>query len=344
MTLTAVLIVALVCVAWLVPVPYAAMSPGPTANVLGEAEDHKPIIEIDGHRVYKTSGRLDLTTVAVSSPDQKLDLVSVLKGWLDPETAIVPYDYLYPGDPTPQQVEQRNAEAMQTSQQTAIAAALRQAGERVTPVVQVQAVVEKTPAVGKLRAGDTIVAVDGTRVTDREQVVELVGRHRPGEQVRFSIRRDGEPREVTITTTRAPDDPDRAFVGITPHNGFEFPFEVTVNLGQEIGGPSAGAMFALAIFDKLTPGALTGGQHIAGTGTIEPDGTIGPIGGIQQKIIGAREEGATTFLVPAANCADAVSADVDGIRLVKVETLDGAVKALERLAKDRDAKVPACAR
>jgi PDZ domain-containing protein len=149
---------------------------------------------------------------------------------------------------------------------------------------------------------------------------------------------------VTITTTRAPDDPDRAFVGITPHNGFKFPFEVTVNLGQEIGGPSAGAMFALAIFDKLTPGALTGGQHIAGTGTIEPDGTIGPIGGIQQKIIGAREEGATTFLVPAANCADAVSADVDGIRLVKVETLDGAVKALERLAKDRDAKVPACAR
>ncbi|MEQ7124143.1 PDZ domain-containing protein [Actinopolymorpha sp. B11F2] len=343
MTLTAVLLIALVAVAWLVPVPFAAMSPGPTENTLGTV-DGKPIVQISGHETFKTNGALDLTTVAVSSPDQKLDLISVIVGWIDPRVAVVPYDYLYPGDPTPEQVEQENAEAMQTSQQTAVAAALRQANEKVTPVVQVQAVVEDTPAVGRLKAGDVIVAVDGKHVTGAQDVVDIVGRHQPGDRIQFAVRRGDKDVDVSITTAKSPQDPGKAFVGITPFDGFEFPFKVTVNLGQDIGGPSAGTMFALAIVDKLTKGSLTGGHHIAGTGAIAADGTVQPIGGIQQKIAGAKENGAETFLVPAANCEAAAAAQVDGIRLVRVDTLRGAVQSLERLRDQPSARVPSCAR
>jgi Lon-like protease len=343
MTLTAVLLIALVAVAWLVPVPFAAMSPGPTENTLGKV-DGKPIVEIDGHETFKTDGALDLTTVAVSSPDQKLDLISAVVGWLDPTVAVVPYDYLYPGDPTPEQVEQQNAEAMQTSQQTAVAAALRQTKVKVTQVVQVQAVVDDTPAVGRLKAGDVIVAVDGTKVSDAQAVVDIVGRHKPGDRIEFALRRDDKDVDVTVTTAKSPQDPGKAFVGITPFDGFEFPFKVSINLGQDIGGPSAGTMFALAIVDKLTRGSLTGGRHIAGTGAIDADGTVQPIGGIQQKIAGAKENGATTFLVPAVNCPAAAAADIDGIRLVRVDTLAGAVKSLERLRDQPSARVPSCAR
>ncbi len=342
MTLTAVLLVALIAVAWLVPVPYAIMSPGPTENTLGNV-DGKPVVEIRGHRTYDTNGQLDLTTVAVSPPDQKLDLFSVLGGWIDPTVAVVPHDFLYPGDPSPQQVEQENVEAMQTSQQSAIAAALREAKQTVTSAVLVQAVIKDTPAVDKLKAADVILTVDGTTVTDEQQVVSLVGKHKPGDPIRFSVRRDGRQVDVTVVAGKNPDDPKRAFVGINPHNGYEFPFDVRINLGQDIGGPSAGTMFALAIVDKLTPDKLTDGKHIAGTGTIEGDGRVGPIGGIQQKIAGARDKGATTFLVPSDNCAAAAGAHVDGIRLVRIKTLTSAVDSLEALRRDPGAKVPSCA-
>ncbi len=341
MALTAVLLVALVAIAWLVPVPYVAMSPGPTENTLGTV-DGKPIIRIAGHKTYPTDGRLDLTTVAVTSPDQSLDLIGVISGWLDPTVAVVPRDYVYPPNQTAQQVEQQNAEDMQNSQETAIAAGLREVGVKVPSAVVVQSVVKGAPAVGKLRAGDVIMSVDGQAVSNRDQVVELVRKHRPGSAVRFDVRRDGKPLEVSVTAAKAPDDPNRAFVGIGPRDGFEFPFKVTVNLGQDIGGPSAGTMFALAIVDKLTPGSLTDGKHIAGTGEITADGKVGPIGGIQQKIAGAKKDGATTFLVPADNCPAAAGADVSGIRLVKIATLKDAVHALEILAKDADAKVPSC--
>lgn len=343
MTLTAVLLVALVALAWLVPVPYVAMSPGPIENTLGNV-DGKPIIKIDGRRTYPTTGKLDLTTVAVTSPDQKLDIAGVIAGWVDPSVAVVPRDFVYPPDQTPAEVQQQNAEQMETSQQSAIAAAMREVGVKVPSAVQVRAVVEKSPAVGRLKAADIIVAVDGTKTTSAQQVVDLVGRHKPGDRIRLSVRRADKPLDVTVTTGRAPDDRNRAFVGIQPFDGYDFPFPVTVNLGQDIGGPSAGTMFALAIVDKLTADNLTGGKHIAGTGTIEADGKVGPIGGIQQKIAGAKEGGASTFLVPADNCRAAAGAPTDGIRLVRIATLHDAVTALEALRKNPNAQVASCAR
>ena len=123
---------------------------------------------------------------------------------------------------------------------------------------------------------------------------------------------------------------------------FDFPIKITNNVGQQVGGPSAGAMFALAIYDRLTPGSLTGGRVVAGTGEIAPDGTVGPIGGIRQKIAGAADDGAKVFLVPAANCAEAADGDDHGMRLVEVSKLDDAIGSLEKLAKDPQASVPQC--
>jgi PDZ domain-containing protein len=339
--LTTVLLVALVAVAWMVPVPFVAMSPGPTENTLGEVDNGEPIVEIAGHRTYPTSGQLDLTTVAVTPPNQRLDLPGVLSGWLDPRVAIVPYDYLYPGDESPEQVEQENAEQMELSQQSAIAAGLRQVGLKVTDIVVVGAVLEDAPAIGRLKAGDVILEVDGMPVTDAQSVADLVTEHAVGEDVTFSIQRDEKPLEVTITTTKAPDDPDRAMVGITPADSYDFPFDVTINLGQEIGGPSAGTMFALAIYDPRTRRPRTDGRHGAGTGTIDGDGNVGGIGGIQQKVRGAEEKGAEVFLVPDSNCGAAADAGVSGIRLVRVATLADAVDALDTLRKG-GTDIPAC--
>jgi PDZ domain-containing protein len=341
MALAAILLVGLLCVAWLFPVPFVAMSPGPTENTLGEIKG-KPIVEVVGHKTYPTTGQLDLTTVAVTSPDQKLELLGAIGGWLDPTVAVVPRDYIYPPDQTPQQVEEQNAEQMEGSQQNAIAAALRAVGETVTDEVLVQAVVKDAPAVGKLKAGDILVTIDGTPVHTREDVVAAITKHKIGDEVEFEVRRDGKPVEVKIRTVESTDQgTKRPVVGITPANGYEFPFDVKVNLGQDIGGPSAGTMFALAIVDKLTPGPLTDGKHVAGTGVIDGTGKVGPIGGIQQKVAGARSKGATVFLVPADNCEAAAQANVKGIQLVRVATLRDAIDALTTLSKGGK-DIPSC--
>jgi PDZ domain-containing protein len=146
---------------------------------------------------------------------------------------------------------------------------------------------------------------------------------------------------VTITTQPASDDPSQSRVGVSIVD--KPPFPVDIDLGQEIGGPSAGLMFSLGIYDMLTPGSLTGGAHIAGTGTIDDSGQVGEIGGIQQKIAGAVAAGATIFLVPDANCGEAAAApDAGSIELIDVTTMDGAVHALESIASGDGSDVPRC--
>lgn len=340
--LSAVLLVALIAVAFLIPVPFVTMSPGPTEDTLGKVKK-KEIVEITGTRTYPTDGELSLTTVAVTSPDQKLDLPGAIAAWLDPKVAVMPRSYIYPDNVTPQQVEQINAEAMETSQQDAVAAALAEVQGKPIPkdVVVVLAIAEKAPALGKLEAGDIIRKVDGKQMRAEQDVIDAVRKHKIGDTVDFEVTRDRKPVEVSVTTTKSTQDPKVPMVGITPGMGYDFPYDVTVNLGQDIGGPSAGTMFALAIVDKLSPESLTAGKHIAGTGTIDAAGKVGPIGGIQQKIAGAQRDGATIFLVPNDNCDEAAAAKVDGIRLVRVKALADAVDSLEALS-DGSGKVPSC--
>ena len=333
-----VLVVVLAAVAALLPVPYVALSPGPTTNTLGAVGD-TALIRIDGRRTYPTDGHLDLTTVSVlGGPRQRLDIVTALSGWLDDEVAIVPEEQIYPGDETAEEVERQSAAEMTESQENATTAALRELGIPVTTRVLVDMLSEDSPSEGKLRPGDVVVEVDGQPATGGARLRELITAHEPGERVDLVVRRDGRRLERTITTKESD---GRAIIGILTRDDADYPFTVEISL-RDVGGPSAGLMFALGIVDKLTPGALTGGRYVAGTGTIDDEGHVGAIGGIPQKMVGAADAGATDFLVPADNCQEAVRTAPDGLRLVKVESLATAVDALEALREDRVADVPAC--
>jgi PDZ domain-containing protein len=318
------------------PVPFVSFSPGPVKNTLGESKG-KPVIEITGHETFPTSGQLDLTTVSVTSPERELTLPQAMRNWLDPHHDLFPRDIIYPPDQTADEVEEQNTAEMTGSQDSAIAAALQAA--RVPFHPKVSTVAKDSPADGKLKAGDVVLAVDGVTVSQVSQVGELVRKHKVGENVVFLIRRGAAEQTVQLKTAATPGEATRPMVGITI--GIDSQVKVTVNLGQDIGGPSAGTAFALAIYDKLTPGALLEGKHVAGTGTIDALGQVGAIGGIQQKIAGAKEDGATVFLVPAPNCEAALHADVKDIQLVKISTLSEAISALKAIGSG-SGTVPTC--
>ena len=318
------------------PVPFVSFSPGPVKDTLG-ATKNKPVIEITGHETFPTTGQLDLTTVSVTSPDRQLTLPQAMRNWLDPHHDLFPRDIIYPPEQSADEVEQQNTAEMTGSQDSAIAAALQAA--QVPFHAKVSTVAKDTPAAGKLKAGDIVLAVDGQTVTQVPQVGDFVRRHKVGENVVFLIRRGSAEQAVQLTTAATPGETTRPMVGISI--GVDSPVKVSVNLGQDIGGPSAGTAFALAIYDKLTPGPLLAGKHVAGTGTIDALGQVGAIGGIQQKIAGARNDGATVFLVPASNCSAALRADVKGIQLVKISTLSDAITALQAVAGGKG-DVPAC--
>ena len=319
------------------PVPFVSFSPGPVKDTLGISSKNKPVIEITGHETFPTSGQLDLTTVSVTSPDRQLTLPQAMRNWLDPHHDLFPRDIIYPPDQSADEVEQQNTAEMTGSQDSAVAAALQAAKVPFNP--KVATVAKDTPADGKLKPGDVILAVDGKTVSQVPQVGDLVREHKVGENVVFLIRRGATEQTVQLKTAPTPGEETRPMVGITV--GVDSKVRVTVNLGQDIGGPSAGTAFALAIYDKLTPGALLAGKHVAGTGTIDALGQVGAIGGIQQKIAGAKNDGATVFLVPAPNCEAALHADVKGIQLVKITTLSDAISALQAVASGKG-NVPAC--
>jgi len=339
----ACLLLALAAVTALVPVPYVTMSPGPTVNVLGKSDD-KAIIDVRGHRTYPTKGDLRLTTVSVTNPTRKTRLVGVLGAWFDDTRAVYPRDVVYPPDESAEQSEQQSSVEMVSSQDTAIAAALTELGYKLPLQIEVLAVTKGSPAAGKLRVRDRIREIDGVEITDVRQVSKAVQEAGIGKTVTFAVRRGESTEQVDVKAEASADDPKKAVVGVQIGTGYDFPFEVSVRLNQDIGGPSAGLIFSLGVYDRLTPGALSGGNDIAGTGTIEADGRVGPIGGIQQKIVAAANAGAKVFLVPADNCDSAQHADVKKgeIRLVKAATMHSAVESLKAYAADRSADLPAC--
>ncbi|HEY0474934.1 MAG TPA: PDZ domain-containing protein [Kribbella sp.] len=319
-----------------IPVPFVSFSPGPVKDTLGTVNS-KPVIEVTGHETYPTTGELDLTTVSVTSPNRDLTLPQAMRNWFDPHADLYPRDVIYPPDQSAAQVQQQNTAEMTNSQDSAVAAALQEAKVPYNP--KVSTVSKGSPADGKLKPGDVILKVDGQAATKVPQVGDLVRKNKVGANVSFLIRRGGREQTVVVKAGATPGDASRPMVGITI--GVDSPVKVSVNLGQDIGGPSAGTAFALAIYDKLTPGPLLGGKHIAGTGTIDALGQVGAIGGIQQKIAGAKNSGATVFLVPAPNCAAALDSGVKDIRLVKITTLRTAIDALQALASGTG-DVPAC--
>ncbi|HYJ69934.1 MAG TPA: PDZ domain-containing protein [Nocardioidaceae bacterium] len=344
LTVAAILMVALVCVAVLVPVPYVTMKPGQTVDTLGSASKDKPIIAFGPEaETYATTGQLRMTTVSVTSPDSHVGLGQAIEAWFDSGTAIMPRDLIYPPEQSVQEAEEETHLEMTGSQASAQIAGLTEAGYKVGEVVQVRSVTPNGPADGKLQTGDRVLRVDGAPVHSANAAVKAIREHRPGDTVAVAVERDGAVHTYDITTESSGDDPSVPMVGVEISTTQDFPFTITFNVDPAIGGPSAGTMFALAIYDKLTPGPLTDGRVIAGTGEIDAEGNVGSIGGIQQKILGAEAAGADLFMVPKANCAEALGADVDDIQLVEMATLDQAVTSLETLADNPDADVPDCA-
>ena len=323
-------------VAVISPVPYVALTPGPTLNTLGELSG-KPLIQISGHRTYPTKGNLNMTTVSfLGGPGTRFNIFAALRAWLSPSDAVVPEQEIFTPGQTPQQVARQDTEQMANSEQTAQAAALCQLNISFKTVDTIQSTVKGMPAADRLQAGDVIAAVDGRPVTCRADAGALIKARRPGAPVQLTILRHGRTEHIRLPTANAQGTPE---IGVQLVERFVFPFPVTISIGN-IGGPSAGLMFALGIIDKITPDNLTGGRFIAGTGEIEANGTVDPIGGIQQKMVGARAAGATVFLTPAANCPDTRGAVPAGLRLVKVGTLAGAVHDLQVLKAG--GSVPSC--
>jgi PDZ domain-containing protein len=324
------------------PVPYAELTPGPTFNVLGTQDgtaSGTPLITINGTKTYPTTGQLRMVTVGVSEESYRMPLGEAIAGWLSSDQAIVPKETIYPPGQTQQQSDAQNTQEMTDSQDSAVTAALAALDIKPTgSEVVIASVTDGGPAAGKLQAGDVIDAVDGTMINTGGQagmneVTSAIQKLSPGAQVTFQISRDGKKQSITTGTEK---NGAKAAVGISIESENVFPFTVNIQLNN-VGGPSAGMMFALGIIDKLTDTNLTGGRIVAGTGTIDADGNVGAIGGIQMKTIGARDAGATVFLAPANNCAEAKANQPAGLELVKVSTLKDALNAL---ADIRSGKTP----
>ncbi|MFF2651256.1 PDZ domain-containing protein [Streptomyces sp. NPDC058045] len=364
MLASTLMLIALLCTGVFISVPYSEMSPGPTVNTL---DDHagEPVLQITGHKTYETTGHLNMTTVRVTSADYRMNLVEAVYGWLAKDTLVVPHQAVYPDGQTEEQSTQENAEEFSQSQESAKVAALRELDIPVKSWVIVSTVVKGSAAEGRLHAGDVIRSVDGVAVHRPEDVAKLVTKHKPGQRTTFtvvpvktrlvrkgspsaaqpvpqqSVRQSTRTKQVTLTTRKAKD--GRAVVGIEAGTDHTFPFGIDIKLA-DVGGPSAGLMFALGLVDKLSPDDLTGGRFIAGTGTIDDNGKVGRIGGIQMKTIGARNKGARYFLTPAGNCAAAAADVPDGLTLVKVNTIHDALGSLEKIRTGHTSSLPSCSK
>jgi PDZ domain-containing protein len=320
------------------PLPFVTYAPGLTINVLGD-NGKDPIITVKGHPAYRDDGQLRMTTVSVTQRDAKLDLFTLMQTWFSRDDGIYPYAIQYGSGGTQQEDTEEGQVEMIRSQDSAIAAALRELGYQVHPVLEILAVTPDMPADGKLQARDVVLRFNGKPVTAATQLAKQIAAVPAGTSVPITVERKGK----RVTVEVAPTEKDgHKLIGVTLGLGYTFPFKVSVNISDAIGGPSAGLMFALSIYDTLTPGSLTSGGDVAGTGTITAHGKVGEIGGIQQKIAGARQDGAQLFLVPPANCQDAMTSDHGSMRLAKAATLKDAIAELEAWGKNHDAPLPQC--
>ena len=327
----------------LIQVPYAVMRPGPISNVLGTTThsdgSSADLIVIKGHESFPTTGSLDFTTVRINGgPGYPVNVWSVVGAWVDPRQDVYPVDAIYPPQQTQEQVQQENQAEMVDSQQEATAVALRAAGVPVTEKVSIASVSVDAPSGTAFQAGDVLVSIGGTEITSADAARKAIQQATPGSTLDVVVDRGGSKIALKPKTGASG---GRTVLGVVLKIDFQFPFSVSIDAGN-VGGPSAGLMFSLGIYDKLTNGSLTGGRNIAGTGTINSAGAVGPIGGIRQKLVGAKEGGATYFLAPADNCEEVRGAVPDGLQAVKVATFDEAKTAVDKIAAGDTKGLPAC--
>jgi len=331
LTTGALLLLVLGVLGTTLPVPYVAQVPGPTFNTLGDI-DGEPIIAVEGRAPNDVEGNLNLTTVGVSRGG--LSLVQAVRGWLDNEVAVVPEDVIYPPNRSEEETRNANREAFLTSEQAAESVALGRLG--YPEKVVVKGFADDSPSDGRLEEGDAIEAVDGRPTPDLEALDEVLTSIPGGTEVAVDYTRLGEPGSTTVITNTATER-EGSLLGVSVLLQPFAPFDIDIQV-KDVGGPSAGLMLTLGILDLVGDDDLTGGAVIAGTGTIDVGGNVGPIGGITLKMVTARDIGADLFLVPAGNCAEALQVKDPGFPLARVATLDD---ALEALADQKAGRTPA---
>ena len=330
----------------LLPAPYVIERPGPVFNTLGDVTidgEQVPMIQIPMEETFPTEGTLDMLTVNISgTPSNPPSWFDIAAAYIDPSKAIVPIDAIYPPGTNLEDSSEQGRIDMENSQKEAIAAALTELGYEISSTLSVVDTSSTGAAQGVLLEGDVIVSVNGevpADVTGLRAIIAANGVDKPAEVV---IRRDGAEQTLSITPKLSDDDDAVPVLGIIVGSDYTFPFTVTIQL-ENVGGPSAGMMFALGIIDKLTDGPLNGGENVAGTGTIASTGEVGPIGGIVQKMWGARNAGADWFLAPADNCSEAAGHEPSGLTVYSVETLDDALAALEAISSGQGLdSIPTC--
>ncbi len=310
-----------------VPVPYVALRPG-SARPVSEQ------VLVEGAPSYPPRHSVAYTTVNVG----QTTLLEAVLGWLDDDVDVLP-ESVVRGNRSEAENRRYNAQLMDNSKAVAITVALEHLGYHVpirTTGTVVRQIVPGSPAAARLELDDVIVAVDGARVDEPGEIASLLQPGGPGATHTLTVERPAggsSTTEVPITTEAAPNDPARAALGIAPEDriaGFDLPIDVTIDSGN-VGGPSAGLAFTLAVIDVLTPGELTGTHRVAVTGTIALDGSVGPVGGGVQKAIAVRNAGYDVFLVPSDELAEVRATVGDDLRVIAVDTLAEALAALDTL-------------
>jgi PDZ domain-containing protein len=267
-------------------------------------------------------------------------VLGVLAGWVSGSRLVLPVENVFPQDATQEQLDQQNEAQMVSSQENATVAALEELGYAVPVTLTVHDAVEGSGAEGVVEPGDVLVAFDGTPLTSYGQLIDLLDATEPGSTVTLGVQRDGAATDLEVVTA-AREDRDGSQLGVYIDPTFDPPVDVTIQIDR-IGGSSAGTMFALGIIDKMTPEDEADGEVIAGTGTMDLNGAVGPIGGIRQKMAGALRDGATWFLAPADNCDEVVGHVPDGLDVVKVSTLHEAREAVEAIGAGETGDLPTC--
>jgi Lon-like protease len=335
---------AFICLAVLlvvVPVPFVSWSPGGTRDTLGNV-GQEPMINVQGIDTYPTTGRLDMTIVAITPADAQLSLPQALLAYWLPHRDALPREAVYAPGKSAEEVENEDADMMETAQDDAVVAALRADSRAVTAMPAIYSVTVGGPAHKLLLPGDLVVSVDGIATPDVEAVAKRIRAHSIGEKVRFMVIRDKVQTDVNVTTVESNVQSDVPVIGISLATGYRYDPDISFDLGQQIGGPSAGLVFALAIYDKITNGPLLADRHLAGTGKITPNGDVEAIGGVQEKIAAAEKAGAVAFFVPAGNCRDLAGVRTN-MALIKVGTLKNAIDAVQTLNVSGDTSVlPHC--
>lgn len=318
--------------AFLYELPLLAVRPGPAPNAA-------TLVAVDAPRT-ESKGSFHLTTVTLA----EVTTVEAFIGWASPRISVIPRSAVFPEGRSEEEVGKETAAQMSQSQLSASYAALNQIGYKLEPDgVRVRSIPRDSPAARELKIGDVIVGVDGKKVRTVEDLRTRLGGRKVGDSVRVALRRGSETMDVSIATAESTDGPKRPVIGIVPEQSFKLPLKVAIN-AEDIGGPSAGLMFALAIVDLLDPEDLTRGKIIAGTGSIDADGKVGGVGGVRQKVVGAkcirlpksrdRCTSAQVFFLPKSGKAEldaARRAAGDQIRLIEVSTLKEALAALSEL-------------